>query len=286
LNNLTLSGDKGAELLVNSVSTFSFLFSVVVLSKLLSVTYVLSKQLQAVTIDLISVLNQVDNAVAILEKLKNTKEYNSAYNEAKVLAKKLKIKVQIQRPLRSQSKAKPKKHFQSTIYNLAIEDLIDAMQQQFLSHREEVSLLQLVLPVHSVLQFDDVRNLFDIYKDDLESGNIDVLKGEWLLWQQFWSNIDQKPKTAVETLGFFQNNLFPNIFILLQILAVLPTSTASAERSFSSLRRIKTYLRNTISQNRLNGLALMNIHQEIALEIPINQVLDVFCSTTRRLKIV
>ena len=33
-----------------------------------------------------------------------------------------------------------------------------------------------------------------------------------------------------------------------------------SERSFSTLRRLKTYLRTTMSQERLNGLALLNVY--------------------------
>jgi len=40
-------------------------------------------------------------------------------------------------------------------------------------------------------------------------------------------------------------------------------STAFAERSFSTMRRLKTYLRTSTSENRLVGLALLNIHRNI-----------------------
>ncbi len=40
-------------------------------------------------------------------------------------------------------------------------------------------------------------------------------------------------------------------------------STASAERSFSQLSRIKSYCRSTMKQNRLNGLAAAYIHKDL-----------------------
>jgi len=69
--------------------------------------------------------------------------------------------------------------------------------------------------------------------------------------------------------NFFYQNVqknFPSIHVLLEILAILPVSTASFERSFSTLKRIKTYLRNSTSETRLNGLTLMNIHQLINID--------------------
>lgn len=65
------------------------------------------------------------------------------------------------------------------------------------------------------------------------------------------------PKAALSGLIKCDKTFFPNIYILFKLLAVLPVSVATLERSFSSFRRSKTYLRNTNSKSRLNGLALL-----------------------------
>jgi len=39
----------------------------------------------------------------------------------------------------------------------------------------------------------------------------------------------------------------------------IPLSIAPAEKSFSKFKLIKSYLRSTMSQQRLNGLALLSI---------------------------
>uniref|UniRef100_A0A914ENR4 HAT C-terminal dimerisation domain-containing protein n=1 Tax=Acrobeloides nanus TaxID=290746 RepID=A0A914ENR4_9BILA len=57
----------------------------------------------------------------------------------------------------------------------------------------------------------------------------------------------------------------PSIYTLLQIFATIPVSSASAERGFSALKRIKTYLRNAMTEERLNGLALAHINNEIEI---------------------
>jgi hypothetical protein len=73
------------------------------------------------------------------------------------------------------------------------------------------------------------------------------------------------PNTIASTLKVINQPMFPNI-TLLSLLAVLPITTCEAERSISTLRRLKIYMRNTMGQERFSGLALMNIH----LDIPIN----------------
>lgn len=44
-------------------------------------------------------------------------------------------------------------------------------------------------------------------------------------------------------------------------------TTVSSEKSFSNYRDSKTYLRNTTGKNRLNGLAIMNIHCDLVIFI-------------------
>ncbi|KAF0710852.1 52 kDa repressor of the inhibitor of the protein kinase-like [Aphis craccivora] len=69
---------------------------------------------------------------------------------------------------------------------------------------------------------------------------------------------------------------------LLQLFATIPVTTASAERSFSSLRRLKNYLRSTMGQERLNSLAVLNIHKNIPINI--DEVINIFSRSSRKIK--
>jgi hypothetical protein len=80
------------------------------------------------------------------------------------------------------------------------------------------------------------------------------------IWQQKFTRTKDLPKNAIDALQKCNTSIFPSTFKLLQILATLSVTTANSERSFSTLKRLKTYLRNTTCENRLNGLAMMNIH--------------------------
>jgi len=62
--------------------------------------------------------------------------------------------------------------------------------------------------------------------------------------------------------------MFPRVEALVRLLLVHPASSASAERSFSSLRRLKTYLRSTIGQARLNHVAVAPIQQTALAKLP------------------
>uniref|UniRef100_A0A1X7ST17 HAT C-terminal dimerisation domain-containing protein n=1 Tax=Amphimedon queenslandica TaxID=400682 RepID=A0A1X7ST17_AMPQE len=60
---------------------------------------------------------------------------------------------------------------------------------------------------------------------------------------------------------------FPDILTVLQIAMTIGITTASAERSFSSLRRLKSYLRSTMSQERLNHLSLLHIERDLSTKL-------------------
>ncbi|XP_045501439.1 uncharacterized protein LOC123698735 [Colias croceus] len=70
-----------------------------------------------------------------------------------------------------------------------------------------------------------------------------------------------------------KNNLeeiYPNVYIAIRIMLTVPVSTTSAERSFSKLKLIKTYLRSTMSQERLSALSVLLI-EEKKKEAPLKQ---------------
>jgi len=61
---------------------------------------------------------------------------------------------------------------------------------------------------------------------------------------------------------------------LLRILWTIPVNSCECERSFSCLKRLKTYLRNSMGEERLSGMALLNIERNF--EINIDQIVSDF----------
>lgn len=54
---------------------------------------------------------------------------------------------------------------------------------------------------------------------------------------------------------------FENMYKIFKIYLSIPMSSASSERSFSSLRRLLTFTRNTIGQERLINIAILHIEK-------------------------
>ena len=91
--------------------------------------------------------------------------------------------------------------------------------------------------------------------------------------------------TLLEKL--LDNNLqssFPNTVNLLKILITTPMTSAEAERCFSALKRIKTFLRATMLNDRLTALAMISIENELLsnMEDFNEKVIQYFASSKNR----
>ena len=96
--------------------------------------------------------------------------------------------------------------------------------------------------------------------------------------------LPKEKKTAIEILEFVKvSDCYPNVSIAYRILLTIPVTVASAERSFSKLKMLKSYLRSTMSQERLNGLAILCIEKEMLEKIDFENVINEFaCQNARR----
>jgi hAT family C-terminal dimerisation region len=69
---------------------------------------------------------------------------------------------------------------------------------------------------------------------------------------------------------------FSQIDTLIKLFLLLPVTSATAERSFSALRRLKTYLRSTMGQSRLNHTALLQVHQDVLDKLNVLELAEQF----------
>lgn len=77
---------------------------------------------------------------------------------------------------------------------------------------------------------------------------------------------------------------FPDVLTACLIFLTIPVTVASAERSFSKLKLIKNYLRNSMSQNRLSNIAILNIERSRTDELDIEKIIDNFANAKARKK--
>ena len=69
---------------------------------------------------------------------------------------------------------------------------------------------------------------------------------------------------------------------LIKLFYIIPVTTSTAERTFSALRRLKTYLRTTMSQARLNNAMSLYVQKDRTDKIDLDEIANSFINVTER----
>ena len=113
---------------------------------------------------------------------------------------------------------------------------------------------------------EELRTFCDFYRDDLSK---DDLEAELVVLKRLFQAKKQGRtisalKTTLQSLSSAQQILIGHVCRVFKLLMVMPATNCTSERSFSTLKRVKTYIRNTMTQDRLNHLMMIHCHQEIS----------------------
>ncbi|XP_051155178.1 zinc finger MYM-type protein 1-like [Leptopilina boulardi] len=133
---------------------------------------------------------------------------------------------------------------------------------------------------------EKASSLIKAYPDDLEENLI----SECIHFASYISSMkDTERKTLISLsslLKFLRNrslqNIYPNLDIALRIAVCIPATNCSGERSFSCLKRVKNYHRSSLSQEKLNSLALLSIESNLIKSIDYDELIDDFANKKSR----
>ena len=121
--------------------------------------------------------------------------------------------------------------------------------------------------------------------------NFDALRAQAASVRAIVDNFDKdnKPKTVAEVLKLIEclRAGFEEIWRVLQIAITVPVTSVECERSFSVMKRIKSYLRSTMSQERLRNISMLAIERELSdmLAMDWNEVIDRVSKDDRRIRL-
>ena len=140
-----------------------------------------------------------------------------------------------------------------------------------LSHLATISRFE-YSQLHMLLEINDVYPL----------ENFPV---EAMTWYDYWSALTQKPANINDVL--LKTNFYPANKDALIILVTLPATTCTVERSFSTVRRVNTWLRS-MGNERLSRLYMSSVHKEEIKKNKqrfIGRVVDKFGEDRKRLQV-
>ena len=276
------SAAQPAHQLVNVITKSQFVICLMVLSEFMSYTLSLSKHIQSSTCNLLKSFSHATQMISRLNAIRTNanKEFEKIFQRACELNETVAEPITMPRITTQQSNRgnissnSAEEYCRRVVFVPYLDHLLQELKVRFESKNDIVTYLQMVTPKYAIKlnaqqDLHNVKKCVEFYKELLpEPGSFHA---EFSIWQEKWklvSESDQSfPFDLTQAYLECNGDLFPNVKALLAILLALPVSTATAERSFSTLKRLKTYLRNSTGQKRLTGLALLSIYRNTKVDI-------------------
>ncbi|XP_004211002.2 zinc finger MYM-type protein 1-like [Hydra vulgaris] len=179
--------------------------------------------------------------------------------------------------------ADPKELFKIKFFLVVVDMVISSMRSRFQAFKEyagSYGFLYNILKLQNLNKEELVKkcNNLHLLLSDKNSYNIDDLELSEEL--DMLSRIFSTNATVTTVLKILiekdLQDLYPNCFIVLRIILTIPVSVASAERSFSRLKLINSYLRSTMGQERLSALAVLSVENDVSNELDYSTLINEF----------
>ncbi|XP_056022072.1 52 kDa repressor of the inhibitor of the protein kinase-like [Ostrea edulis] len=221
-------------------------------------------------------------------------ELESCFEDAKQIAGDLDIVIKTPRVCSKQqhgenvSTSNPRDYYRSVVaipfLDFFLSELNTRFQKEDLGAYSICSLLPANVTTISHEELSKLASELICWGSDLPCLSVKDLEKELRDWRRYCVNMSKETSDKLYNLlnlfNFVDGDVFPKVKIILHIGCVLPITTCEAERSFSGLRRIKSYMRSTMQEDRLTGLALMHLHH--SLEIDQKEIVQSFFRQGKR----
>ena len=235
--------------------------------------------MQGTSSDILGIFSDIKDVVKTLSFVRQKVEENHAkwFQKACQIAEKLDITVQKPRTCqvqcnRANNPAETvEDHYRRNLTIPLVDHLINELETRFGSGDQETAVQCLFAVPSMLLASKEMWRMsfdrFSTFHEDLLQSPLS-LDADMTLWQRKWErrNPSTVPATVAATLKEIDSGMYPNITECFKIFSTLPVTTCECERNVSALRRLKTYLRSTMSQTRLTGLALLHIHYNMDID--------------------
>ena len=280
--------------------TFRYLFGVALGELVLKHTDNLSKTLQSPKLSAAEGQHIATMTVATLQSLRSDTDFDIFWTKVEGIRESLDVD---EPTLPRNSKRKvPKRYddgasegdhprnckdFYRKEYYEALDLIINSIKSRFdqPGYRAYRNLQDLLIKAVKRENYDDCFSFVcSFYGDDINPDqlrlHLDILSTNFsLIPDEVSSSITIfDVKDYIFSLSPQERDLMSEVITILKLVLVMPSTNAISERSFSALRRVKTYLRSTMTQERLNSLLTLHVHKEYTDSINLLKVANYFVS--------
>jgi len=276
--------------LCKAMLNFEFIITLITVERCMSFTHNLTTSLQAKAIDILKATQHVGVLRKVLTDFRSNidVQFNTLFKNASRLAEKYEVSIKTPRTCSRQTARdnhpaeNAEEYYRRSLAITFLDHLVTEIDSRFSSHSiKAIRCLGIIPSCFSSDHKATDDEILEFFGSDIDSCS--VAKAELDIWRSYFEGKTALPTTPKACLEHASPLLFPHIRKFLIRMMVIPVTSCEAERSFSALRRIKTYLRSTMSQERLTGLALLTIHQHSSLVPSTSEIREEFLRKNRRL---
>ena len=155
------------------------------------------------------------------------------------------------------------KYYRRSIYVPYMDSPIQSLKSRFSETNTPAFTLYKLHPAH--LEKNNRSEYKALVQTIQQFYSLDNFEQEAMSWYDMQKQGLLSQSENLEELNFIDLvqhiELYPAVRQAFITLLTLPATTCTVERSFSTLRRVKTWLRTTMSDDRLSGMRLMSVHR-------------------------
>lgn len=257
-------------------------------------------QLQEVNINIKAIHDHVNKLTDVLQSHRDNApmEFAVIFEKAKKICEKLDVEFKRPRVVAKQTyrsnqpSENVEEFFRISIFIPYLDSIISSIRNRFSStHEKAFSLMQLhpanmrKLDNSAFLAIaEDIQNLY--------GGLLHNFIAEATTWYEMMKTNDANNAVLNESVVEYADLIaqatpfYPAVCEAIKIGLTIPATTCSIERTFSTLRRVKTWNRSTMGDARLSGLCMLSVHRKRVEEDTdfIDKVMNKFGQQPRRLQ--
>lgn len=247
---------RKAEGFLNKMNNFNFAFLAVVFKDIFGLCDILFNVLQKKSLDVNICMHHINNTRKIILRKRNDENFQHYFLKASK-----KTHLEIKRNVNETQVIQNCKMIYFEILDVIITEIdcrfSDTQKISFLLLGDGVKFEDFSKTFPSEA-FENLRLSYGSFFDANRLKNeLEYIYSD----SRYWNNSVEKIISLLNESDM--KDVFKEAYKLFTLIMTIPTTSCSAERSFSALKRIKTYLRNSTSVERLNGLATISIEKTL-----------------------
>ena len=264
-----------AQQILASITSFEFIVVFMAVYQYLSHLAGITVKLQRAALDIVEAHGMITEVASFYRKQREDcdKTFSAVYTQSVAMAEKVGTAAEMPRITsrqqhRSNTEAQnPKIYFQRNVAIPLLDHIIMCINEQFSPSATVAASLLGLVPSVLCSKNVNLEAAVNKYNDDLPSP--EMFEMELMRWRRRYLAMEPelRPASPAVAIKDCDDDLFPNISILLKIACTIPVTSCECERSASTLRRLNNYMRASMGKERLSNLALLHIHYDTPVEL-------------------